>query len=81
MNWIAEYWWVWLICVAVFTIPAIVLYIRRKQRERQLQAQFVVTGTLAIGCILFLFNIVGIIAAIMSIISGVIHVFLWFVNR
>lgn len=81
LQFIADYWWVWLIGVVLFTVPAIVLHIRRKQREKQLQAQFVVTATLAIGCILFLFNIAGILSAVLSIISGIFQVFLWIVGR
>jgi hypothetical protein len=67
-----EYWWVGLIVFAVCCGPT--LYHKWKHRN-DLHAQFVIPA--AIGCVLVIFNSIGIISAVLGIISGLIRLFLW----
>lgn len=81
LNFIAEYWWVWVSVFIVFGTLSILGWIEHRKRQQELKAQFIVTGTVLIGCIFFLFNIVGIIAAVMSIISAILNIFTWVVTK
>jgi hypothetical protein len=71
LQFMVDYWWVWLLIFAI-TIPS--LYMTWRDRY-VVKAQFVVPA--ALGCIVLVFNSIGIISAVLSIISGVIHIFLW----
>ena len=81
MNFITSYWWVWLVLMLIFGTISILGWIKHKKQQEELKAQFVITGGCFIGCIFFIFNIVGIISAVLSIISGIFYVFLWWVGK
>jgi Ca2+/Na+ antiporter len=74
-----DYWWVALLVGAV--IMAITYgvkkYHEKKQAEAPLQAQFVVTGSVLIGCIMFIFSVVGIVSAILGILSAILKLICW----
>jgi hypothetical protein len=65
-----EYWWVWLATAFLCFVP----YLHYKWKQRtQMQAQFLPI----IGCVLVCFNMIGIVSAVLGIISGLIRLFLW----
>lgn len=75
-----NFWWVALLLGAVIlgTSYGIKKYKEKKAAENPLQAQFVVSGSMLVGCIMFVFSVAGIISAILGIISGGIKLFCWF---
>jgi uncharacterized membrane protein YhaH (DUF805 family) len=74
-----DYWWVALLLGAAIlgALYGVKKYKEKKAAENPLQAQFVVTASLAVGCIMFIFSVVGIISAVLGIISGGLKLFLW----
>lgn len=80
-DFITQYWWIWITLALLFGTLSIAGWITHYKAKQRMQAQFVLTGSCFMGCIFFIFNVVGIISAILSIISGVIYVFLWWVKR
>lgn len=74
-----DYWWVALLVGAV--IMAITYgvkkYNEKKAAEAPLQAQFVVSGSVLIGCIMFIFSVVGIVSAVLGILSAILKLICW----
>jgi hypothetical protein len=68
-----SYWWVGF-CIA--TVFIVVGYLIKRHEDQQVHAQFV--GVTFIGCVLVIFNIIGILSAVFSLFSGIMKIFMWF---
>jgi hypothetical protein len=79
MTGLLDYWWIALLVGAVITAITygIKKYHEKKQAEAPLQAQFVVSGSMLVGCIMFVFSVVGIISAILGIIAAILKLICW----
>lgn len=74
-----DFWWVALLLGAVILggLYGVKKYNEKKAAEEPLQAQFIVTGSVLIGCVMFIFSVVGIISAALGILSGIIKLICW----
>lgn len=74
-----NFWWVALLLGAVIlgSLYGVKKYHEKKQAEAPLQAQFVVSGSMLIGCIMFVFSVVGIISAVLGILAAILKLICW----
>lgn len=63
-------WPLWL----VLTIFFLLIYTYRKQKEKELKAQFVITGA-TVGCLTAAFMVATIVSCILTLVSIILRIF------
>ena len=76
LDFIVDHWYLWTILFVVCL--GVVGYSHWKARQ---QKDFVVTGLTLLGCLVAGFQMIGIISAVLTIISLLLKLFVWKVTK
>lgn len=76
VEFLIQHWWIWFVGAIIFGCPGLVIYLSHRNR---VEAQLIEPVSF-IGCFVAVFYSLGIISAILSIISALLRIFVWYVK-